>query len=242
MHLETECEGKIRCGPLPWEVSERLAQLSGNWLEFSPEEDAIVIRHVQPAGCPAMSGVPCELISILDSMPSEHRERMPGGTMFVKDRNGQVLRIVVERGELRIQWPYVDYSHATGVSPESVIEEINPREARVQGWARFAGSPERADQLQAFVDSFEGLYPEGDLPSECEQNTVFVRFREVNVGPGELMAKLRELADVPESLQAELDIGSFAPGAIDQSFRIRIRNGSVEAWRPALWKEDGRGQ
>ena len=238
MQLEIECEGKIRCGPLPWEVSERLAQISGNWLEFAPDEDAIVVRHAQPAGCPAMSGVPCELITILDALPAEHRARMPGGTMFVRDRSGLVLRLLVQEGELRIQWPQLDYSRATDVAPESVLCEINPSQARIRGWARFAGSPDRAEELQAFVDRFEGLYPEGDMPSECDQNSVFVRFRDVNVGPGELVAKLKELAAAPESLNAELDVSSFVPGSLDRSFRIRIKDGSVQALRPALWKQE----
>jgi hypothetical protein len=236
MQVEIECEGRIRCGSLPWEVSERLAQLSGNWLEFSPEESAIVVRHVQPVGCPAMSGVPCELISILDSIPSDHREKMPGGTLFVRDRNGQVLRLLVKGGELLIQWPHLDFEHSRPEAPEAVMDGINPREARVRGWARFAGSPERAAELAAFVDRFEGLYPEGDMPSECEQNLVSVRFQDVNVGPRELISKLEALAETRESLEAELDVGSFAPGALDHSFRIRIEKGKVHALRPSLWR------
>jgi hypothetical protein len=48
--------------------------------------------------------------------------------------------------------------------------------------------------------------------------------------------KLKELSDPRESLQAELDVSSFAPGSLDRSFRIRIGDGSVEAFRPAIWK------
>jgi len=236
MQLEVECEGKIKCGSLPWEVSERLAQLSGNWLEFSPEDDAIVVRHVQPVGCPAMSGVPCELISILDSIPSDHREKMPGGTLFVRDKNGQVLRLLVKGGELLIQWPHLDYSHSKPEAPETLMSGINPREARIRGWARFVGSPERVRELAAFVDRFEGLYPEGDMPSECEQNLVSVRFQDVNVGPRELTSKLQALAETPESLEAELDISSFAPGALDRSFRIKIEKGAIQTLRPSLWR------
>jgi hypothetical protein len=236
MQLEVECEGKIKCGSLPWEVSERLAQLSGNWLEFSPEDDAIVVRHVQPVGCPAMSGVPCELIYILDSIPSDHREKMPGGTLFVRDKNGQVLRLLVKGGELLIQWPHLDYSHSKPEAPETLMSGINPREARIRGWARFAGSPERVQELAAFVDRFEGLYPEGDMPSECEQNLVSVRFQDVNVGPRELTSKLQALAETPESLEAELDVSSFAPGALDRSFRIKIEKGAIQTLRPSLWR------
>ncbi len=236
MQLEIECEGKIKCGSLPWEVSERLAQLSGNWLEFSPEEEAIVVRHVQPVGCPAMSGVPCELISILDTIPSDHREKMPGGTLYVRDKKGQVLRLLVRGGELLIQWPHLDYRHSQPEAPDILMDSINPREARVCGWARFAGSPERAKELAAFVDRFEGLYPEGDMPSECEQNLVSVHFRDVNVGPRELVYKLETLAETRDSLEAELDVSSFAPGALDRSFRIRIEKGRIHALRPSLWR------
>jgi hypothetical protein len=236
MQREIECEGKVKCGSLPWEVSERLAQLTGNWLEFSPEEDAIIVRHVQPAGCPAMSGVPCELISILDSIPSDHREKMPGGTLFVRDKSGQVLRLLVKGGELLIQWPRLDYGHASPEAPDAVMNDINPREARIRGWARFAGSPERAKELAAFVDRFDGLYPEGDMPSECEQNLVSVRFQDVNVGPRELISKMEALAETTESLEAELDISSFAPSAMDRSFRIRIEKGKIQAMRPSLWR------
>jgi hypothetical protein len=236
MQGELECEGKIRFGSLPWDVSERLAQFTGNWLEFAPEENAIIVRHVQPVGCPAMSGVPCELISMIDAVPSGHRESMPGGALYVKDRSGQVLRIVVERGEVRIQWPHLDYAKSTLI-PVEAIEEANPREACIRGWARFSGSPQLAEKLQAFVDRFEGLYPEGDMPSECEQNTVFVKFKDVNVGPKELLSKMKELAETPESLQAELDVSSFAPGSLDSNFRIRVRDGAVEVLRPSLWEQ-----
>jgi hypothetical protein len=236
MQGELECEGKIRFGSLPWDVSERLAQFTGNWLEFAPEENAIIVRHVQPVGCPAMSGVPCELISMIDAVPPDHREKMPGGALYVKDRSGQILRIVVERGEVRIQWPHLDYVHSTCM-PVEAIDEANPREACVKGWARFSGAQQQAERLQEFVDQFEGLYPEGDMPSECEQNTVYVRFKDVNVGPRELLSKMKELADPPQSLQAELDVSSFAPGSLDRNFRIRVRDGAVDVLRPALWEQ-----
>ncbi len=87
------------------------------------------------------------------------------------------------------------------------------------------------------MDQFEGLYPEGDMPSECEQNTVYVRFNNVNVGARELLSKMKELADPPESLQAELDVSSFAPGSLDRNFRIQVRDGAAEALKPSLWQK-----
>jgi hypothetical protein len=238
MQGELECEGRVRFGNLPWDISERLAQFSGNWLEYAPEENAIIVRHVQPVGCPAVSAVPCELISIMDSIPLELRDSMPGGTLYVKDRSGQLLRLLVTRGEVRIQWPHLDYSRSNSTDLETALASLNPREARIKGWARFAGSPERATELQAFVDQFEGLYPEGDMPSECEQDLVYLQFKDVNVGPRELIGKLVQMAHPPQSLQGELDVSSFAPGSLDRCFRVRIADGSVEVVRPSLWQKE----
>lgn len=238
MQGELECKGKIRVGTLPWDVSERLSQFSGNWLEFDPAEGAIVLRHTQPGTCPALSGVPCELITIIDSIPQQQRDSMPGGALYVKDKQGQVVRLTVEHGEVRVQWPHLDYTRAKAVSAEAAMQDLNPSKARVRGWSRFAGSESKAGQLQDFVDRFEGLYPEGDMPSECRSNMVYVEFKDVNVGPEELIAKLRDMAEPPESLQAELEVGSFETGAHDQDFRVCIRDGRVQVLRPALWDED----
>ena len=238
MQGELVCEGKIRFGPLPWETSERLAQFSGNWLQYAPGENALVARQPQPSGCPAFTAVPCELISLIYSIPSELRDSMPGGCLYIKDRQGDVVRIVVERGEVRVQWPHKDYARPISVSVDAVLKGLDPKTACVKGWARFAGACERASELLSFVDRFGGLYPEGDLPSECEQNLVYVRFRDVNIGPKELIAKLEELAESHESLQAELDVSSFEPDSTQGGFRIQIRNGQVSAMRPALWKQE----
>ena len=43
-------------------LSERLAQFAGNWLQYAPGENAVVVRQPQPAGCPAFPSpafMPC---------------------------------------------------------------------------------------------------------------------------------------------------------------------------------------
>ncbi len=237
MQGELECVGMVRVGSLPWEVSERLAQFTGNWLEFAPEQNAIIVRHVQPIGCPALSAVPCELIALIDSIPPELRESMPGGAFYLRTQNGPVLRLVVERGDVRIEWPRADYSQPVVVDPEAAINEADASTARVTGWARFSGSPAGAGRLQEFIDGFEGLYPEGEVFTDCKQDVVFVQFKDVNVGPAGLIGKLRELAEFTDSLQAELDVGSFVAGSPARDFRIEIRDGRVQAKRPSLWRE-----
>ena len=105
MQVEVVCEGKVGVGSLPWEVSERLAQFAGNWLVYAPEEDAIIVRHVPPVICPATTALACELITMLDSIPAEYREGMPGGDLCISERGGLIMRLAVREGEVRVQWP-----------------------------------------------------------------------------------------------------------------------------------------
>jgi hypothetical protein len=51
-----------------------------------------------------------------------------------------------------------------------------------------------------------------------------------------LVYKLETLAETRESLEAELDISSFAPGVQDRSFRVKIEKGRIHALRPSLWR------
>ena len=238
MQGEQECEGSIKFGPLPWELSERLAEFIGNWLEYSSSENALVVRKAEPVGCPAISGVPCEIINMIDSLPPAQRQAMPGGVFYVRDRGGQVMRVLVEKGEVRIQWPYQDYSKPVSVPPESVLNGMVAGEARVKGWARFAAPRAHGAQVQEFINRFEGIYPEGDLPSEGEQNIAFVKFQGVSAAPAEILDQLRTLAAPPESLQAELDVKSYAPRPAERDFRIYIRNGKIETVRPSIWKQE----
>ncbi len=237
MKGDQECEGSIKFGALPWDISERLAQFTGNWLEFSSQENALVVRKAEPVGCPAISGVPCEIISMIDSLPSEHRRAMPGGVFYVKDHGGQVMRVLVEKGEVRIQWPYQDYSKPVVVPPLSVMNSMDAREARITGWARFAGTPARAADIQALIARFGGIYPENELPSEGSQSIAFVKFKSAPVAPADVVDQLRRSADPPESLQAELDIKSYSPRPEDRDFRIYIRNGKLETVRPSIWRQ-----
>jgi len=146
------------------------------------------------------------------------------------------VRLAVERGEVRIQWPHLDYSRAMSVMPASALQTLSPSAARIKGWARFAGSHANAARLRDFADRFEGLYPEADLPSECPSDMVYVEFKDVNVGPEDLIARLRELAEPLESLNAELEVGSSLEGATEE-LRVCIRDGAVQVLRPALWNE-----
>jgi hypothetical protein len=229
------CEGLIRFGPLPWDTTEQLAQFPGNWLRYSPGENAIVVKSPQPALCPAFTAVACELITMMNSIPQEQRSVMPGGSLSIRSGDGEMLRILVENGEVRLQWPRKDYSRPVSVSSETALGSLDPKNTSVSGWARFAGTCDRAAELEEFVNDFGGLYPEGELPSECQQNLVFVRFKGARIDVLELLEKLRQLSETAESLQAELDVHPAGDESSQRAFRIQIQDGELSTVRPSLW-------
>jgi hypothetical protein len=221
-----ECFGQIRLGSLPWEISERLAQFRGNWFEFIPETSALTFRPAQWNGCPAFTGVPCELIALIDSIPPECREAMPGGELSLRDEGNRTLKLAVRQGEVHIRWPQQSGLQAAPVPYQNIVDAACTGNKRIEGWARFAGSSARSSEIGAFIDQLGGLYPEEDMPSECEQNMAYVCLKSADLDLRNLIAKLTELADPKESLQADLRVVS--PEIEDQGYRIRIVDGCIK--------------
>jgi hypothetical protein len=236
MQGELECEGRIRFGSLPWEIGERLTAMSGNWLRYSPEDNALIVNHELPAGCPAITGVCCELISFIGTVPVDYRGAMPGGTLLVRDNNGPLLRLVVAKGEVRIQWPECDFANPEESTLEDFLRESGSTEARVRGWARFVGKPSAAADIHKLVDRVGGIFPEGDLPSECEQHLAYVEFKDTLDSPRELLACLEEMAE-PGSLNSQLDVRHYSALMGDREFRIVIEGGTPRLLRPSTWKQ-----
>jgi len=232
-----ECHGEIELGAVGDESRARLAELAGDWLELDARGGRIVVRHVQPGDAPALSAVPAELIGMLQALSPEERERLRGGTLMVRDRGGVLLRLVVSPGEIRIEWPHEDWAHVSEVPLAEALAATDAVSARVTGRVRFRALPGARARLVAFVEGFEGLYPDGDVRLDREGNEVEVELRSLNVGPEELLAELRALADPPESLAGDLTVSSFSPHALERDFRLRLRAGEARAERPALWRE-----
>jgi hypothetical protein len=233
-----DCTGEIALGELAPATVRRLAELGGDWLEFDPRGGRVVVRHVQPEGAPAISAVPAELIAILAALAPEERQRVRGGTLVVRERPGVALRLSVEAGEIRVQWPREDWTHAIEVPVEEALAAVVPATARVSGQVRFTAPPGARAELVDFVERFEGLYPEGDLRLDRDGAEVRVELRGLNVGPAELLTKLRALAKPPASLAGALDVSSFVPNALERDFRLTLAAGEASAARPALWRQD----
>jgi hypothetical protein len=155
----------------------------------------------------------------------------------VRDRAVLALRLAVERGEIRVQWPQEDWAHAQPVALEEMFRHVESVSARLTGTVELAAAAGAEERITAFLEGFEGLYPEGEVGLRRLGERLRLELRGFNVGPEELVALLRELAQPPASLAAELEVGSFAPQALEKDFRLEIRAGEARALRPALWPE-----
>lgn len=232
---EFQCSGGIRLGSLQAATAQQMARVAGDWLEL--EGDTLVVRHIQPGGPPATTAIPSELIAYLDAIPPEQRAALPGGCITIRSREGSVLQVAVERGEIRIRWPHEDWTHAVPVDAEAVLASADPYSARVSGGIRLQAPAGAEGHLAAFVDSFEGLYPAGDLDVRRQGDFLHITLREANVGPAQLLAVLRSLAAPPSSLEADLEVGSFTDHVGDRDFRLTVRENAATAVRPSLWSE-----
>lgn len=237
--VELDCVGEVRLGPVGPATAARLAPLGGEWLEYSPEDQALVVCHVQPGGKPTLSALPAELIAFVDALTPGERKAMPGGTLLVRDRAGIVVRLVAGQGEIHIQWPREDWSHVALADLDAMLADADPFTARISGHLRLSAPQGAGDRLSEFVSGFEGLYPEGDVRVERQGDTIEVELRNVNVGPKQLLETLGRLAEPPESLEGDLEVGSFVEHALDRDFRLKLRGGVARAERPSLWPEGG---
>lgn len=232
---EFECVGEVKLARPDPATEATLSAFAGEWLEYAPEASAIVVRHVQPGGAPALSAVPAELVALLDLLPRADRERLPGGALLLRDRQGLLLRLTVDRDGIRVHWPREDWSHEQPAEVAAVFRAVDPFSARVTGELRFAAPAGAETRLADFVESFEGLYPEGDLRFERRGGTVRVELTGVNVGPEQLLDTVLDLAHPVDSLEGDLRVESFAPHAVEQDFRLVLERGVARAARPALW-------
>ena len=236
--VELDCTGEVGLGALSPETVERLERLGGEWLELNPERQTLEVCHVQPGGTPTLSAVPAELIAFVDALAPAERQAMPGGTLVIRDRTGIVVRLVVTRGQIHVQWPREDWSQAVTVDLDSALAETPSASARVSGHLSLSAPQGSGDRLVEFVGRFEGLYPEGDLEVERDGDTLRLDLRNVNVGPRQLLKTLTDLADPIESLDGELEVGCFVDHALDRDFRLTLDKGVVRATRPSLWPAD----
>lgn len=247
MFYDTGCYGQIQLGSLPDAAEQRLGALPGEWLEFDALAGAIVVRHIQPTAGPCLPTIAGELVRMLSEVPESAQAAIPGGELFVHTEVGaQLVRLKVEPGgAVRIEWAHPDYARSrrqlwTG----GRVEMVEPRVQRLNGEAAFAAAdPARAArELETLADTYEGLYPEGDLAvtSDRAGGRVQVAVHDLNLDALLLVARLAQLAQ-PGTLTGHIEVSSFAAIVPEQQLRFVFDDGKTWVQRPLLW-EDAEGR
>ncbi len=248
MFYDAGCYGRIALGQLPEAVQQRLGALPGEWLEFDPLTGTIVVRHIQPSAAPCLPTIAGELVRMLSEIPEAAQDKIPGGDLFVHTEvAAQLVRLRVEAGgALKIEWAHPDYAKSkpqlyTGAR----VEMVEPRVQRLNGGVTFeTASPARAaSELESVADSYEGLYPEGDLIVKADRSTgrVAMEVRDLNVDVLLLVERLQQLA-VPGSLTGDIEVSSFAAIVPEQHLRFLFDDGQTWVQRPVLWEDAGRAR
>ncbi len=239
MRTHLGCTGSIDLGTLSAETQHRLEQLDASWLEFAPESQSVVVRHVQPDDALALREIAGELLEFLSVIAEAERVKVPGGAIYYQDEaSGQSVRLKVWGGGfLTVAWARPDYEHATlvGYHGEAVPVVFEPYQ-RLNGVVRFENSAVAAEVVRATLERSEGLYAQGEYAINVSMHGVEITLRDVNASVLPLVRTLRDVA-VPGSLQGEIDVTSFRAGDLEDYCRFVFRNG--EAWlvRPSLWSD-----
>jgi len=243
MFYDTGCYGQVVLGDLPEPVRQRLSALPGDWLEYDGALGAIVVRHIQPSAGPNLPTIAGELVRMLSEVPEASREAIPGGDLFVHtERSAQLVRLRVEPGgAVGIEWAHPDYSAAQPrLYAGERLEMVEPRVQRLNGKVTFTtrDAAQAARSLAAVADTYEGLYPEGDLVVTTDEarGAVQADVRDLNLDALLLVEKLQELA-APGSLEGDLKVSSFAAVVPEQQLRFVFRGGMTWVQRPVLWRD-----
>jgi hypothetical protein len=244
MFYDQGCFGQVELGPIPREVSERLARIPGEWLEFDPPSGAVLVRHVQPTTAPHLPAIASELVRILSEIPGELHDQIPGGDFFVhtEDEHGQLVRLRVEPGgAIHIHWAHPDFRTSLKRPYMGGSElAIEPAIQRLTGAVTLkAADPEEAARaLQELADTFEGLYPEGDCLARTggEPGTVELTMVDVNLDAALLVDLLQQVA-LPRSLSGRFEVSSFGTALPEQRLRFLFERGKLWVQHPLLWSD-----
>jgi hypothetical protein len=180
---------------------------------------------------------------MLSEIPEASRDAIPGGDLFVHtERSAQLVRLRVEAGgALGIEWAHPDYSAARPqLYAGGRLEMVEPRVQRLNGRVSFgtADTALAARALAALADTYEGLYPEGDLvvTADDAKQRVDADVRDLNLDVLLLVEKLQELAS-PGSLTGGIEVSSFAAVVPEQQLRFLFKDGLTWVQRPVLWRD-----
>jgi hypothetical protein len=240
MRTHLGCTGRVELGKLSHETQARLDKIPATWLDFSPDSNCLVVRHVQPDDLPAMREITGELFDYLTAIPDTERKQVPGGALYYLDeQSGQSVRIKIWEGAfVTVSWAQPDYSRAKWEPfKEGSTPIVFDAYQRLNGTVRFQAHPGAGDELRAVIERFAGLYPQGEFEVLQIGPKLDVRFLDVNASVLELIKTLLKITDTASTLEGEIDVSSFRSGDVEDYCRFIMRGGDIWIARPALWAD-----
>jgi hypothetical protein len=240
MRTHLGCTGRIDLGQLGPETQKRLEKIPATWLEFAPESNTLVVRHVQPDDLPAMREITGELFDCLAAIPEPERRKIPGGALYYLDeQSGQSVRIKVWEGAfVTVAWAQPDYSRAKWEPyKEGSSPVVFDAYQRLNGVVRFQSHPGAAEQIKTVIERFSGLYPQGEFEILQIGPKLDIRLLDVNASVLELIKTLIRISDTASTLEGEIDVSSFRSGDVEDYCRFVLRGGDIWIARPALWTD-----
>jgi len=243
MFYDQGCFGRVELGPIPKKLADCLCQIQGEWLEFDPSTNAIVVRHVEPTTNRHLPTIARELVRLFSEIPVELHGKIPGGAFFVhtEEENGQLIRLRVEAGgAIHIRWAHPDFKRSIR-QPYAGGKEfrVDPEIQKLSGSVSFRSEdPATAvAALQELADTYEGLYPEGDFRiQDVSASKIELTMEEVNLDAASLIAHLHQFAR-PGTLSGRFLLSSFGTILPEHQLRIIFEAGEVWVQHPLLWPD-----
>jgi hypothetical protein len=159
-----------------------------------------------------------------------------------RENRGQLVRLRVERGgAIHIQWAHPEFKKALR-RPYAGGREvaIDPEVQRLNGTVRLR-TPDTAEavaRLEDLVETFEGLYPEGECRARPAGGMkVELEMTDVNVDAASLVKLLTDLAE-PRSLDGRLEVSTFGKDHPEHHLRLVFEDGEIWVQHPLLWPDD----
>ncbi len=238
MRTHLGCTGNVELGELSQETQSRLEKVAATWLEFSPDQPSLVVRHVQPDAVSAPREIAGELLEFLSDLSETERRGSPGGSFcYLDEDTGQYFRLRVWRGgNLTLSWAHPDYDNACwdAYEGENLAVVFEPYQ-RLNGVAKFKSGHGVRERIAAVIERPGGLCPQGEYELIRNGDDVQLTLHDVNSSVLPLLETLRRVAE-PGSLAGDIEVTSFRPGDLDDYCRFVFLPGD-EAYviRPCLW-------
>ena len=240
MRTHLGCTGSVALGLLSDTTQDRLEQVQASWLEYTPEDSVLVVRHVQPDDLPALREIAGELLDFLRALTDRERAGVPGGALYCQDEEtGQYTRLkVVKGGFLTVSWASPDYRQAEWVRFQNQpVDLVLDFFQKLNGQVSFKGHPNAADDLRRTIERTTGPYSHGEYAINSSVDRVELSLRDFNSDALTLVNALRYL-DKTGTLVGEIDVASFRAGDLEDYCRFAFRAGEVWVARPKFWAED----